>query len=96
MLNVFRARSRAAALLAAALVSAAARARALETDTPPAAAEAAAFRHGAAELFWVPTLEQALAMARATGRPIFVMGYSLVQDGSTYTKLGEEFAACVF
>jgi hypothetical protein len=61
----------------------------------PARAEPG-FRHGPAEVFWVPTLEQGLEMARATGRPLLVMGYSLVQDGSTYTKLGEEFAACVF
>src|SRR6185503_15207977 len=41
---------------------------------------------GADELFWVPTLEQALEMARATGRPLFLMGYSLVDNGTTYTK----------
>jgi hypothetical protein len=47
---------------------------------------------GADELFWVPTLEQALDMAGATGRPIFLMGYSLVGDGTTYTKTSD--AAC--
>jgi len=51
---------------------------------------------GADELFWVPTLEQALAMAQVTGKPIFLMGYSLVGDGSTYTKAGPEFCSGVF
>jgi hypothetical protein len=51
---------------------------------------------GADELFWVPTLEQGLAMAGATGRPLFLMGYSLVPDGSTYTKLREDFCSGVF
>ena len=55
-------------------------------DRPPGPAR------GADELFWVPTLEQALDMAAATGRPIFLMGYSLVGDGSTYTKTSD--AAC--
>jgi hypothetical protein len=59
----------------------------------------AADRHvvrGADELFWVPTLEQGLAMAEATGRPLFLMGYSLVPDGSTYTKLGADYCSGVF
>jgi hypothetical protein len=51
---------------------------------------------GADELFWVPTLEQGLAMAQATGRPLFLMGYSLVPDGSTYTKLGADYCSGVF
>ena len=51
---------------------------------------------GADELFWVPTLEQALAMAQATSRPLFLMGYSLVGDGSTYTKLGPTYCRGVF
>ncbi len=51
---------------------------------------------GADELFWTPTLEQALEMARATGRPIFMMGYSLVNERSTYTKLGPEYCSSVF
>ena len=51
---------------------------------------------GADELFWVPTLERGLAMASATGRPLFLMGYSLVPDGSTYTKLREDFCSGVF
>jgi hypothetical protein len=33
---------------------------------------------GADEVFWVPTLEQALEMAKVTGKPLFLMGYSLV------------------
>ena len=51
---------------------------------------------GADELFWVPTLEQALEAADVTGKPVFVMGYSLVDERSTFTKLGPEFPACVF
>jgi hypothetical protein len=50
----------------------------------------------AGEIYWVPTLEQGLAMARATGRPLFVMGYSLVGNGSTYTKLGDDYCTGVF
>jgi hypothetical protein len=89
-------RSLSAALIAAAYIAAAAtRVGASDPRSEPASTERE-FRHGASELFWVPTLEQGVEMARATGRPLFVMGYSLVQDGSTYTKLGEEFAACVF
>ncbi len=62
---------------------------------PLAAAETHVVR-GADELFWVPTLEQGLAMAEATGRPLFLMGYSLVPDGSTYTKLGTDCCSGVF
>ena len=51
---------------------------------------------GADELFWVPTLEQALEMSKATGRPLFLMGYSLVDNKSTYTKFGPEFCSSVF
>jgi len=51
---------------------------------------------GADELFWVPTLEQALKMSAATGRPMFLMGYSLVDNKSTYTKFGPEFCSSVF
>jgi hypothetical protein len=51
---------------------------------------------GADELFWVPTLEQALEMAQATGKPLFLMGYSLVGDGSTYTKIADDFCTGVF
>lgn len=49
-----------------------------------------------AELFWVPTLDQAIDMARATGKPIFSMGYSLVPDGTTYTKKGDGCPKGVF
>lgn len=62
---------------------------------PLVAAETNVVR-GADELFWVPTLEQGLAMAKATGRPLFLMGYSLVPDGSTYTKLGADYCSGVF
>ena len=51
---------------------------------------------GADELFWVPTLEQGLAMAKVTGRPLFLMGYSLVDNKSTYTKFGPEYCSSVF
>jgi len=51
---------------------------------------------GADELFWVPTLEQALEMSQATGKPLFLMGYSLVGDGSTYTKIAEDYCTGVF
>ena len=47
-------------------------------------------------LYWTPTLEQALEMSAATGRPIFLMGYSLVGDGSTYTKLGPDYCTGVY
>lgn len=49
-----------------------------------------------AELFWVPTIERAVDMAKATGKPIFSMGYSLVPDGTTYTKKGEGCPKGVF
>jgi hypothetical protein len=48
------------------------------------------------ELFWVPTLDQARAMAQANQAPIIVMGYSLVDGRSTYTKLGEDCPSAVF
>ena len=51
---------------------------------------------GADELFWVPTLEQGLEMAAATGRPLFLMGYSLVDERSTYSKLGPDYCSSVF
>ena len=57
---------------------------------PRARAAGDAPARGADELFWVPTLEQAIDMARDTGRPIFLMGYSLVGDGSTYTKFSDD------
>jgi hypothetical protein len=37
---------------------------------------------GADELFWVPTMEQALEMAGATGRPIFMTYYTCVGEKS--------------
>jgi hypothetical protein len=51
---------------------------------------------GADEIYWVPTLEQALEMSQATGKPLFLMGYSLVGDGSTYTKIAEDYCTGVF
>ena len=51
---------------------------------------------GADEVFWVPTLEQALEMAQVTGKPLFLMGYSLVGDGSTYTKIADDYCTGVF
>ncbi len=47
-------------------------------------------------LFWVPTMDQAVEMAKATGKPIFSMGYSLVPDGTTYTKKGDDCPKGVF
>jgi len=47
-------------------------------------------------IFWVPTIEQAVEMARATGKPIFSMGYSLVPDGTTYTQKGDSCPKGVF
>lgn len=60
------------------------------------AGEQSAPVRGADELFWVPTLEQGLEMSKATGRPMFLMGYSLVDNKSTYTKFGPEFCSSVF
>jgi hypothetical protein len=49
-------------------------------------ASAPAGTRGADELFWVPTLEQALAMAGHTGRPIFLVHYTCVGEKSpTYS-----------
>jgi hypothetical protein len=62
--------------------------------TPAMASEAPV--RGADELYWTPTLEQALEMSAATGRPIFLMGYSLVGDGSTYSKLGPDYCTGVY
>jgi hypothetical protein len=60
------------------------------------ASEMATHVRGADELFWVPTLEQGLEMAKVTGRPLFLMGYSLVDNKSTYTKFGPEYCSSVF
>ena len=48
------------------------------------------------DLFWVPTLDQAVEMAAATGKPIFSMGYSLVPDRTTYTQKGDTCPKSVF
>jgi hypothetical protein len=48
------------------------------------------------DVFWVPTMDQALEMAAATGKPIFSMGYSLVPDGTTYTQKAETCPKSVF
>jgi hypothetical protein len=48
------------------------------------------------DLFWVPTIDQAVQMAAATGKPIFSMGYSLVPDGTTYTQKGDTCPKSVF
>ena len=48
------------------------------------------------DVFWVPTIDQAVEMARATGKPIFSMGYSLVPDGTTYTRKGDACPRAVF
>ena len=65
-------------------------------SSPSLTAAPANVVRGADELFWVPTLPQALAMAKETGRPLFLMGYSLVPDGSTYTKLAGDYCSGVF
>ena len=59
-------------------------------------AEEPAHVRGADELFWAPTLEQALEMATATGRPLFLMGYSLVDNSTTYTKIAPDYCSGVF
>ena len=48
------------------------------------------------DVFWVPTMDQAVEMAAATGKPIFSMGYSLVPDGTTYTQKGDTCPKSVF
>ena len=51
-----------------------------------AAAPAPAGTRGADELFWAPTLEQALDMAAHTGRPVFLVHYTCVGEKSpTYS-----------
>lgn len=51
---------------------------------------------GADEILWVPTLEQGLQMAKVTGKPLLLMGYSLVDTRSTYTKIDEAYCSSVF
>jgi hypothetical protein len=54
-----------------------------------AASSAPANSRGADELLWAASFEQALDMAGHTGRPIFLMFYTLVGKGcATYS--GEE------
>ena len=48
------------------------------------------------DLFWVPTIDQAVQMSAATGKPIFSMGYSLVPDGTTYTQKSDTCPKSVF
>lgn len=66
------------------------------SEAPGVVAGPAEMVRAADELFWTPTLEQAVAMASANDVPIFVMGYSLVNERSTYTKFGEDCASAVF
>jgi len=65
-------------------------------DAVAAGESARAVTRPADELFWVPTLDQAIAMGEANKVPIIAMGYSLVGDRSTYTKFGEDCASTVF
>jgi hypothetical protein len=53
-----------------------------------AASAASGGTRGSDELFWVPTWEQALAMAEHTDRPIFMMHYTCVGERSP-TYAGE-------
>ncbi|HUF62093.1 MAG TPA: hypothetical protein VMN36_08455 [Verrucomicrobiales bacterium] len=66
------------------------------SDSPGVGAGLTETARAADELFWTPTLEQAVAMATANDVPVFVMGYSLVNERSTYTKFGEDCASAVF
>jgi hypothetical protein len=52
---------------------------------------------GSDQIFWVPTLEQALRMSRDTGRSILLMGYTLVdENAATYSYKGGEQCSSVF
>ena len=52
---------------------------------------------GSDQLFWVPTLEQALRISRDTGRSILLMGYTLVDEkAATYSYQGGEQCSSVF
>ena len=56
-----------------------------------------AYVRGSDQLFWVPTLEQALRMSRETGRSIMLMGYTLVDEkAATYSYKGGEQCSSVF
>jgi hypothetical protein len=49
-------------------------------------ASALAGTRGADQLFWCPTVEQALERAAATGRPIFMLFYTCVDErAETYS-----------
>jgi hypothetical protein len=67
-----------------------------DEDTLPTSPALGSAVRPADELFWVPTLDQAISMATANRVPIFAMGYSLVGDRSTYTKFDESCASAVF
>lgn len=52
---------------------------------------------GSDQIFWVPTLEQALRMSGETGRSILLMGYTLVDEkAATYSYKGGEQCSSVF
>ncbi len=68
----------------------------LALTLPSGAQDPAGHRNTFGEVYWVPTYGQALEMAGATGRPIFLMGYSLVGDGSTYTAVTDDSCKGVF
>ena len=52
---------------------------------------------GSDQIFWVPTLEQALRMSHDTGRSILLMGYTLVDEkAATYSYKGGEQCSSVF
>ena len=52
---------------------------------------------GSDQIFWAPTLEQALRMSRDTGRSIMLMGYTLVDEkAATYSYKGGEQCSSVF
>ncbi|MBW3622753.1 MAG: hypothetical protein KY468_05010 [Armatimonadetes bacterium] len=53
---------------------------------------AAAGTRASDELFWVPTIEQALEMASATGRPIFMVAYTCVSGESETYNGGKKSA----
>ena len=52
---------------------------------------------GSDQIFWVPTLAQALRMSRETSRSILLMGYTLVDEkAATYSYQGGEQCSSVF
>ena len=56
------------------------------------------FVRGSDQIFWVPTLHQALQMSRETGRSILLMGYTLVDEkAATYSyQSGDDQCSSVF